>query len=475
MKTKKSLTDKIFTGLAIAGLMISSIVFSSCEDENNDPEPEPKEETSEFKFITAYVEGDKGALPEDYEEQLEAHFNNNNNIIDSTGLVSLDFSDILNTIIPASGEAGDGEALSGDNFIKEVSYQGAFEPGGDNWASWTLTYDMEDYQNSSYTYNAEDTVTKSGKITSDETWNNSTLYKLDGFVFVTEGATLTIEEGTMIHGLPGQGENASALIISRDGKIMAEGTAEMPIVFTGDDDTYTGDTYSKTVSGLWGGLIVLGEATNNNPSDDYRIEGIPDDENYPGTYGGDDPNHNSGVLKYISIRHGGSNIGQGNEINGLTLGSVGTGTTVDNIEVIANVDDGVEWFGGTANTKHLLVSYCGDDSFDYDEGFTGKGQFWATIQADGTGDRLGEHDSGGDGEGEEPRSKPQIYNATYVGNGGKLITLRDDAGAVYANSIFYNTNSGLEIEYREDIHSSWNQFEEGNIVIKNNIFKDIAK
>ena len=478
MKTKRSFTDKLFTGLAIAGLMFGSIAFTACEDNNDDPEPDNGDETEEtFKFITAYVEGDNGSLPDDYEDQLENHFNDNNNIVDSTGLVSLDFSDILNTIIPASGEAGDGEPLSGDNFIEEVSYQGAFEPGGPNWASWTLTYDMEDYQNGSYTYNAEDTVFVSGKITTDETWNNSTLYKLDGFAFITEGATLTIEAGTMIQGLSGQGENASALIISKDGKIMAEGTAEMPIVFTGNDDTYAGDNYSKNVSGLWGGLIILGEAPNNNPNNDYRIEGIPDDENYPATYGGNDLNHNSGVLEYISIRHGGTNIGQGNEINGLSLGGVGNGTTINNIEVFANVDDGVEWFGGTANTKHLFVAYCGDDAYDYDEGFQGKGQFWAAVQAEGTGGRLGEHDSGGDGEGVKPYSRPQIYNATYVGNGSEtLITFRDDAGGTYANSIFYNVSEGIEIEYRDDKHCSWDQFaNEGNLVIKNNIFKGIAE
>jgi hypothetical protein len=336
---------------------------------------------------------------------------------------------------------------------------------------------MEDYKNGSYTYNTTDTVTVSGNITSDVTWTKTTLYKLNGFVFVTGGATLTIEAGTMIQGLPGQGENASALIIAKDGKIMAQGTASMPIVFTGNEDTYNGDAYGDNVSGLWGGLIVLGEAPTNNPSNDYRIEGIPDDASYPAQYGGSAADDNSGVLEYISIRHGGTNIGQGNEINGLSLGAVGNGTTINQIEVISNVDDGVEWFGGTVNTKHLFVAYCGDDSYDYDEGFQGKGQFWVTVQAEGTGGRLGEHDSGGDGEGTEPYSKPMIYNATYVGNGNEtLVTFRDDAGGTYANSIFYNTSKGIEIEYRDDKHSSWNQFEdEGNLVIKNNIFKNVAK
>lgn len=472
-KMKKSVLK--ISSVLLLSLMIG---FTACEeDSNDDPQPgneNPQEET--FAYMSAYVEGDQGSLPSDYVTQLEEHFNNNGNAVDSTGMLSLSYDDILNTIIPASGEAGDGEALSGDNFIESVTYQGAFEPGAsNNWASWTLTYGMQDYQNGSYTYNNTDIDTISSNITSDQTWNKETLYKLDGFIFVTEGATLTIEAGTMIQGLPGQQENASALIVARDGMIDAQGTAEMPIVFTGEGDNYEGTSYGEKVSGLWGGLIVLGSAPNNNPNNDYRVEGIPEDDAYPAKYGGDEADDNSGILKYISIRHGGTNIGQGNEINGFTLGSVGNGTTIDQIEVISNVDDGVEWFGGTVNTRHLFVAYCGDDAYDYDEGFQGKGQFWAAIQAEGTGGRLGEHDSGGDGEGTEPYSKPMIYNATYVGNGGDLITFRDDAGGTYANSIFYNTGSGIEIEYREDKHSSWNQFaDEGNLVIKNNILKNVG-
>jgi len=118
-----------------AGLMLSLMIgFTACEEDNNDdPQPgdeEPQEET--FAYMSAYVEGDHGTLPEDYLTQLKDHFNNNGNAIDSTGMVSLSYDDILNTIVPASGEAGDGAGLSGDNFFDEVSYQGAFEPGSDN-------------------------------------------------------------------------------------------------------------------------------------------------------------------------------------------------------------------------------------------------------------------------------------------------------------------------------------------------------
>ena len=418
------------------------------------------------KLMSAYAES--GELPADNVSLLKSNFNDNNNAVKDLGYEGDATAEIL-----TFGENTSASAPSGD-FFTDVSYKGAFNKAGDNWANWTLTYDMAsvtyDYAN-----NVTDTVVISDNITSDKTFSATTLYKLNGFVFVTEGATLTIEAGTMIQGKPGQGENASALIIEQDGKIMAEGTAQKPIVFTGEGDNYQGSEFTKSVQGLWGGVIVLGEATTNN-STQKRVEGIP--ESYEAYYGGDDDADNSGVIKYISIRHGGTDIGAGNEINGLTLAGVGNGTTLEYIEVISNVDDGVEWFGGAANTKYLLTAYCGDDSYDYDEGFHGKGQFWVTIQADGVGDRCGEHDggSGDDEASSDPYAKPQIYNATYIGNGSnKLITFRDNAGGTYANSIFVNHGNGIAVEYRDDKESSsYDMLKNGHLVIKDNIFHNVA-
>lgn len=414
------------------------------------------------KLLTAYAEA--GNLPDDYQSVLKSHLTDNNN-----DTVNLGFNGDPAASLPELG-ANTSAASNPGGFFEDVSYKGAFDPNGDNWASgWTLTYGMDNV----YDYSANDTVTVSGNITSDETWNKETLYKLDGFVFVEDGATLTIEAGTMVQGKPGQGENASALIIKRGGMIQAEGTTDKPIVFTGDDDTYYGDGYNKEVRGLWGGLIVLGKATTNNATEN-RVEGIP--ENYEAYYGGDNDSDNSGVLKYVSIRHGGTDIGQGNEINGLTLAGVGNGTEISYIEVIANVDDGVEWFGGAVNTKNLLVAYCGDDSYDYDEGFHGKGQFWSTIQSDDAGDRLGEHDGGsGDTETAKPYATPEIYNATYIGHGENLIVFRDNAGATYANSIFVNTGKGMQVEYRDDkASSSYDMLKKGHLVIKDNLFHKVA-
>jgi len=304
------------------------------------------------------------------------------------------------------------------------------------------------------------------------TMSADTTYILDGLVFVNDGQVLTVNPGTMIQGKPGQGENASALIVARGGKIMAEGTADKPIILTALGDDKAGSVYGNSVRGLWGGLILLGKGTTSNTADKH-IEGIPETE-ARGLYGGSDDNDNSGVIKYVSIRHGGTDIGSGNEINGLTCGAVGSATVIDYLEVIANIDDGIEFFGGAPIIKHAVIAYCGDDSYDYDEGFHGKGQFWFTVQSDNS-DRCGEHDGGPkDNEAGKPYSFPHILNATYIGNGGKLMVLRDNAGTDYENSIFVNTEKGIRVEYRNDLHCSYDMFTEGFVVFKNNIFSNVA-
>ncbi len=222
-------------------------------------------------------------------------------------------------------------------------------------------------------------------ITTNTEWTNDKVYELAGRITVTSGATLTIEEGTVIKGQAGTGANATALLIARGGKLMAEGTAAMPIIFTSVADEITpadvaagnfgSPNLDANINGLWGGVIVLGRApisasNANGDLSEVQIEGIPtSDPN--GLYGGNDPADNSGMIKYISIRHGGANIGSGNEINGLTLGGVGNATVVENIEVVANQDDGIEWFGGTVNVTNVVVWNVGDDGIDTDQSWAG--------------------------------------------------------------------------------------------------------
>lgn len=220
-------------------------------------------------------------------------------------------------------------------------------------------------------------VEKSGEISTDETWTADKVYVLKGRVFVSAGATLTIEPGTIIKGAEGTGTNASALIIAKGAKINAQGTAAKPIIFTSVlDNIAVGETMGtnldETDTGKWGGVIILGDAPTSaeNGDTETQIEGIPATETY-GAYGGSNAADNSGIFTYVSIRHGGALIGAGNEINGLTLGGVGNGTTINNIEVISNLDDGIEFFGGTVNVDNALVGFQGDDGIDIDMNYSG--------------------------------------------------------------------------------------------------------
>ena len=319
------------------------------------------------------------------------------------------------------------------------------------------------------------TITDDGSGTGTVTWTADKEYILEGFVFVNPGQTLTIESGTVVRAKTGQGENASALIVARGATIIAEGTKEEPIIFTVEDDDLKGSVPVEA-RGLWGGVIILGNAQLNSEFNESKIEGIPISETR-GIYGGSVNNDNSGILKYVSIRHGGTNIGEGNEINGLTLGGVGSGTTIEYVEVISNEDDGFEFFGGTVNCKYLASAFCGDDAFDFDEGYRGKGQFWLAIQAPSLGDHLAEHDGGTDPVYGEPFCISEIYNATYIGNGQlnstNLMTFADNAGGKYYNSIFINQINGIKVEYVSGFNDSYHQFENNNLIFENNIFYDI--
>ena len=236
-------------------------------------------------------------------------------------------------------------------------------------------------------------ITVSSNITSNTTWETGKVYILASRVAVTSGNTLTIQPGVIIKGEAGTGANATALIIARGAKLMAEGTPQRPIIFTSiADEIQPGQIASPNLptdlNGLWGGLIVLGNAPISASAQSIQIEGIPvSDPN--GLYGGTNPLDNSGFIKYVSIRHGGANIGEGNEINGLTLGGVGSGTIIENIEIISNQDDGIEFFGGTVNVKNLIVWNAGDDAIDTDQSWAGTLDNFIVI---GAGDELFELD-----------------------------------------------------------------------------------
>ncbi|MDZ7376052.1 MAG: T9SS type A sorting domain-containing protein [candidate division KSB1 bacterium] len=247
-----------------------------------------------------------------------------------------------------------------------------------------------------------------GDITTDRTLNADSTYLLRGFVRVKAGATLTIPAGTIIYG---EFNTQGSLIVQPGGKIMAKGTAYRPIIFTSQ--------YAKPGSGQlpqrgdWGGIIILGKAPINVPGGTAAIEGPGD------TYGGNDPDDNSGVLSYVRIDYAGIAFSPNNEINSLTLGGVGRGTQIDHIQVSYANDDSYEWFGGTVNCKYLIAYRGLDDDFDTDFGYQGKLQFLLGIRdpevADVSGSNGFESDNDGSGSTNTPRTSPTWWNVTLIG------------------------------------------------------------
>jgi hypothetical protein len=317
-----------------------------------------------------------------------------------------------------------------------------------------------------------DDVSGTGTVT----WTKTNEYYLEGLIFVNDGQTLTIEAGTVVRFRTGQAENASALIVARGGKIIVNGTREEPVIFTVEGDNLQGSV-AKESGGLWGGLIILGNAPVNVGGGEARIEGIPFFEPR-GIYGGNNEDDNSGVLRYLSIRHGGTNIGEGNEINGLTLGGVGSATEINYIEVISNNDDGIEIFGGTVNLRHIVISGCGDDSFDYDLGWSGNGQFWLGVETGFVGDNLIEAGGGTSPVIGTPNSLPAIYNATLIGNGetgnGACAVFERFAGGVIANSVFVDTRFGIILEVTDGKNDSFSQWKYQKLDIRNNLFYNVG-
>lgn len=296
-------------------------------------------------------------------------------------------------------------------------------------------------------------VEVSGEISSSTTWSSDNIYKMTGKVWVTNGATLTIDAGTIIKADEASDpKDAVALIVTPGSMIDAEGTAASPIIFTTSDDDIDYETSSSLTSdfaGKWGGIVLMGQATSDHGEESASgvslIEGVESTETR-GQYGnmtldGD----NSGTLKYVSIRHGGASVTSDSELNGLSLYSVGSGTTLDYIEVFANDDDGIEFFGGTVTIEHALVVHCSDDSFDWDQGFSGSGQWLCSIHGTGAKDKGFECD-GGEGD-LSPNSIPVIGNFTSIGEGTETaIHLKKVTGGKFYNGIIHNFNNGVLID-----------------------------
>lgn len=331
-----------------------------------------------------------------------------------------------------------------------------------------------------------------GELTQGATFTCDKTYILDKKIYIPSGQVLNIAPGTLIKGASNAAVNeATALVIMRGGKINASGTESCPIVFTAQADPMDG-TFAISNIGRWGGVVVLGKATNNltfaangpySPGtgngrlavadglgvvEGFATSNVQDrfgvmlNNNNPvagETVGTFDDNDNSGIMRYVSIRYTGAILAVGNEINGLTLASVGRATTIDHIEIVSCGDDNIELFGGTVNLKYVSTLFGNDDIFDYDLGWSGKTQFLFGMKSDVSSsvdaDNGIEADSDDQRSNNTPRSHPVIYNATILGNTKPVGTTDNSAlaginakelteGEIY-NSIFANFRNGLNL------------------------------
>jgi hypothetical protein len=303
---------------------------------------------------------------------------------------------------------------------------------------------------------------------------------LDKKIYVAPGKTVTIQPGTVIKGNTGTAANATALVVEVGGKIFASGTEDCPIVFTAAADNLDG-TFPIASNGQWGGVCIAGKATNNltlaanGPFQagvgDGKIavaDGLGTFEGFASSNtkdqfgvnlssGAFDDNDNSGILKYVSIRHAGAILQVGGEINALSLGSVGRGTTIDHVEIVSSADDGIEIWGGTVNLKHITMLFGNDDNLDYDDGWQGKVQFLFVLKTDNTASVDSDNGFEGDSDDQKsnnlPHSHPVVYNATMIGNSKTTVTSDNSSIAAinakeltegeFYNSVFANWKNGF--------------------------------
>jgi len=357
-------------------------------------------------------------------------------------------------------------------FWTNTSYKGAFPvTDGTPATNWTYGWSNFDPENTNY---PSTTSTLSSDITSNTTLSGTVL--LQNKVYVTNGATLTILPGTIIRG---DKTTQGTLIITKGCKIIAEGTQNLPIVFTSNESV------GNRTEGDWGGLVLLGQATNNQPGGVANIEGIVPSANTQ--YGGSDDNDNSGSLKYVRVEFAGIALEPNKEINGITFGSVGRGTQVDYVQVSFSGDDSYEWFGGTVDCKHLIAYRGIDDDFDTDFGYRGRIQFGLTIRDnnmyDAAGDSNGlESDNDAAGSANTPQTAAVYSNLTIIGAKGngtitlpvgekfeKAFRIRRNSSISVFNSLVVGWEKGLSIEGA----SCESNVTSGTLVFSNNVLTEL--
>jgi hypothetical protein len=303
------------------------------------------------------------------------------------------------------------------------------------------------------------TITLQGRINADTVLRKNNTYILKGLVYMVGNHTMTIEPGTVVKG-SFSGSDVAALIITRGSKIMAQGTALEPIIFT--------SASPNPQSGDWGGIVICGKASVNTSfngtANTYQVEGGIDNANSDGIAGGGtspDDNDNSGILSYVRIEYAGYAFQPDKEINSLTMAAVGRGTTIDHIQVAYAKDDAYEWFGGSVNCKFLIALKTQDDDFDTDNGYNGKVQFGIVIRdsliADISNSEAFESDNNSGGTTAAPKTSPIFSNITAIGprattsNFGSTLFrgathIRRNTATSIFNSVFLGWPRGLEVD-----------------------------
>jgi hypothetical protein len=431
MKTRIMRKLTMFLVFAIIG---GFVLLSACSDDEEDPKPNAPTVASTSQNLTVVVGED---LQVDFTVTVPGGFK-------SSAVAANSGTAVITTDLTSGATSG----------TVSVSYT-----AGDNPGAGSVELTVTDNSNQTgkgtglITIDAAETeVIVTDNISEDVTWTKDKVWILGGRITVLDGATLTIEAGTIIKGEAGAEADAKALMVARGGMLMAQGTATEPIIFTSVADDISPEDVAAgafgspnlptDVDGLWGGVIILGKAkisATNDVGDDVveqQIEGIPTSDTN-GLYGGTEDDDNSGTITYISIRHGGTNIGSGNEINGLTLGGVGSGTTIENVEIVANQDDGIEWFGGTVTVTNAVIWNVGDDAIDTDQAWAGSVSNFLIVTP---GDRAFELDGP---EGSYTSPNHQIHNGTvYMGDGVELIDFDDNTDVDIYDIYFYGLEDG---------------------------------
>ncbi len=295
-------------------------------------------------------------------------------------------------------------------YFVPTTYRGAFAPAPEE--AWTNTWTNWDPQNTVY---PASTVTVTASITNNTTWTANNVYLLSGQIYVKNGATLTIEPGTKILG--DKAATGAGLFITQGSKLNAIGTKDLPIVFTSNQGP------GLRSAGDWGGVILMGRGANNSAGGTANIEGIlaSADTQFGGGTNPDNAD-NSGILQYVRIEFAGYVYAPNKEINGLTLGAIGSGTTIDHIQVSFANDDAFEWFGGAVNCRYLVSYRNLDDDFDTDNGFSGKVQFGLVVRDPNMADSPSvstsegfESDNDASGSTTTPLTSAVFSNITLVG------------------------------------------------------------